>query len=176
MALNRDLVVLVNGNDDETGTAGKLQAHLDGLLHRALSIFIINDRGDMLLQRRASGKYHSAGLWSNACCSHPCPGERTADAAARRLREELGFDTGLEEIGTLLYHAEVGEGLVEHELDHLFTGIWNGEPRPDPDEVSETVWMPVGTLRRRLEESPENFTAWFPWILDIWVRRQANLV
>ena len=170
MALNRDLVILVNSRDEETGTAEKLQAHIDGKLHRAISIFIVNDRSEMLLQRRAAGKYHSGGLWTNACCSHPCPGESTPAAAARRLREELGFETELEPIGTLLYRSEVGADLTEHEYDHLFAGTWTGVPQPDPAEVSETMWIDIPTLRRRLEENPEAFTAWFPQIFDIWAR------
>ncbi len=169
MSLNRNLVILVNRLDEETGTAGKLQVHRDGSLHRALSVFITNDKGEMLLQRRAAGKYHSGGLWSNACCSHPSPGEPTPGAASRRLREELGFHVGLRPVGTCHYRAEVGGGLIEHELDHLFTGTWNGDPQPDPAEVSDTAWVAVGELRKRLELHPERFTAWFPQIFEAWL-------
>lgn len=174
MALNRDLVILVNDQDEETGTADKLQAHIEGTLHRAVSVFILNDAGEMLIQRRASGKYHSGGLWSNACCSHPCPGESSQDAASRRLREELGFETTLEPAGVLRYRANVGPQLIEHEYDHLFTGVWNGAPQPDPAEVSDTRWIDLETLHQQLKEQPENFTAWFPQILRIWARRDLK--
>jgi len=176
MALNRNLVVLVDSQDEETGTAGKLDAHLQGLLHRALSVFITNDNGEMLLQRRAAGKYHSGGLWSNACCSHPCPGERPSDAASRRLKEELGLETDLQPIGTWYYQAEVGNGLSEHEFDHLFTGTWDGIPTPDPAEASETKWIDLDELRQQLKKHPEQFTAWFPQIFEVWTRRHLERV
>lgn len=171
MALHRNSVILVDRQDAETGTADKLEAHRTGQLHRAVSVFIINDRGEMLLQRRAFGKYHSGGLWSNACCSHPCPGEQTLDAALRRLREELGFDTGLVPFGEWYYRADVGGGLIEHELDHLYTGTWNGTPAPDPEEVSETAWLAPATIREQLATQPATFTAWFPQIFEAWERR-----
>lgn len=168
MALDRNSVILVDREDSETGFADKLDAHRAGQLHRAVSVFITNDSGEMLLQRRASGKYHSGGLWSNACCSHPCPGEKTPDSATRRLREELGFDTDLVWIGNWYYRADVGGGLIEHELDHLYTGTWNGTPAPNPDEVSETIWLSINEIRERLAMNLEHFTAWFPQIFTVW--------
>lgn len=169
MALNRNEVILVNREDVETGTAEKMAAHLNGQLHRAVSVFITNDSGEMLLQRRAGEKYHSGGLWSNACCSHPCPGEHNSDAAVRRLGEELGFSTRLQQIGTWYYRAEVGNGLIEHELDHLFTGTWSGDPAPDPAEVSETKWVRIDELLAEIATYPERFSAWFPQILSVWM-------
>lgn len=168
MALDRNLVILVDREDSEIGTADKLEAHRAGQLHRALSVFIVNANGEMLLQRRAAQKYHSGGLWSNACCSHPCPGEQTADAALRRLREELGFGTELEQFGDWYYRAEVGGGLIEHELDHLYSGTWSGTAVPDPAEVSDMSWMSVAEIHARLAEDPEQFTAWFPEIFAAW--------
>jgi isopentenyl-diphosphate delta-isomerase len=173
MALQRDKVILVNERDEQLRTASKKEAHITGVLHRALSIFIVNDRRELLLQRRAADKYHSGGLWSNACCSHPAPGESAIEAAHRRLREELGFDTTLEAIGTLQYQAEVGEGFTEHEYDHLFTGIWNGGVMSSPDEVSAVCWMPVAAIEVWLLREPEQFTAWFPVLLDAWKVRTA---
>lgn len=173
MVLNRNLVVLVDTQDLEMGTAEKIDAHRRGQLHRAISVFISNDRGEMLLQRRAAGKYHSAGLWSNACCSHPCPGELPVEAASRRLQEELGFTTALQPAGTWYYQADVGANLIEHEFDHLFTGIWNDALRPDPAEVSETAWIPLAELRQRLRHQPETFTAWFPQIFEVLERRRS---
>jgi isopentenyl-diphosphate Delta-isomerase len=157
-----EMVVLVDPDDNPVGTAPKLQAHLDGRLHRAISVFVFNDRGEMLLQRRAESKYHSGGLWSNTCCSHPRPGEETIAAAGRRLREEMGFQTPLEAAFTFLYRAELEAGLVENELDHVFVGTTDAEPVPDPREVDAWRWIGPADLRRELAESPETFTAWFP--------------
>jgi isopentenyl-diphosphate Delta-isomerase len=155
-------VVLVDPDDNPIGTAPKLQAHLEGRLHRAISVFVFNDRGEMLLQRRAESKYHSGGLWSNTCCSHPRPGEETIAAADRRLREEMGFQTPLEAAFTFLYRAELEAGLVENELDHVFVGTTDAEPMPDPREVDAWRWIDPTDLRRELAEHPETFTAWFP--------------
>jgi isopentenyl-diphosphate Delta-isomerase len=155
-------VVLVDPDDKPIGTAPKLQAHLEGRLHRAISVFVFNDRGEMLLQRRAESKYHSGGLWSNTCCSHPRPGEETIAAADRRLREEMGFQAPLEAAFTFRYRAELEAGLVENELDHVFVGTTDAEPKPDPREVDAWRWIGPADLRRELAERPETFTAWFP--------------
>jgi len=133
-------VVLVDERDREVGTAPKLAAHEDGALHRAFSVFVLNGHGELLLQRRADTKYHSAGLWTNTCCGHPRPGEPVAAAARRRLREEMGFDCEPAPAGTFVYRAEVG-GLVEHEYDHVFVGRHETDPLPDPAEVSEWRWQ-----------------------------------
>ena len=156
-----DRVILVDDRDRPIGTAEKLAAHRDGRLHRAFSVLVLNERGEMLLQRRAAGKYHSAGLWSNTCCSHPRPGEETESAAHRRLREEMGFDCPLEPAGALVYRADVGGGLVEHEYDHLYLGRFDGEPVPAPEEASAWRWVDPGALRREVAERPERFTPWF---------------
>lgn len=156
-------VILVDENDRPIGTEEKLRAHQNGgRLHRAFSVFIYNRDGRMLLQRRASGKYHFAGLWSNACCSHPRPEETTIDAARRRVREELGIDTELRDVRSFTYHAfDHASGLHEREIVHVLTGTYEGEIRPDLEEVAESRWLNVLDLRRETSSSPELFTPWF---------------
>lgn len=154
-------VILVRPDDAPLGTAEKLHAHRTGALHRAFSVFVFRPDGALLLQRRAADKYHSAGLWSNTCCSHPRPGESTAEAAARRLREEMGFECDLASPFSFLYRADVGGGLIEHEYDYVFLGEWSGAPNPDPGEVSEWRWTAPATLRAELHSRPHRFTPWF---------------
>lgn len=154
-------VILVNENDEQIGTMDKLEAHQQGSLHRAFSIFIFNSKGEMLLQQRANEKYHSGGLWTNACCSHPSPGEKTMDAAIRRLQEEMGFNTSLIKIFDFTYRATFENGLVEHEFDHVFLGIYNGAIAPDPEEVQDYCHKDMDELKKAITEMPETFTAWF---------------
>lgn len=156
-----DLVVLVDARDNEIGTAPKLQAHVDGVLHRAVSVCVYDREGRMLLQRRAAEKYHSGGLWSNACCTHPRPGENPHRAATRRLAEEMGLETTLDHAFAFIYRAELDAGLTEHELDHVFIGVSERDPEPDPREVMEWRWAAPEELRRELEEAGDTFTAWF---------------
>ncbi len=165
---NTEEVVLVNERDEAIGTADKILVHQDGRLHRAVSIFIINEAGEMLLQKRAEGKYHSPGLWTNACCSHPRPGESASDAAARRLQEELGIAPRLLPLTSLLYKAPVGNGLVEHEYDHIFTATWSGTMYPAPEEASTTMWIGRDELQAWIQHEPAAFTAWFPILLKAW--------
>jgi isopentenyl-diphosphate delta-isomerase len=161
-------VILVDAHDREVGSLGKLAAHEGGgILHRAFSVFIVDPRGRWLLQRRAAGKYHFPGLWTNACCSHPRPGEGTEAAAHRRLREELGFDCALTERFQFEYKAtSEAEGLTEHELDHVFTGVHGGAIQPDPEEVGGVRWVEPEVLERELREHPEAFTPWFKLAMD----------
>ena len=154
-------MVLVDPEDRPVGTCEKLEAHRQGLLHRAVSAFVFDRAGQHLLQRRARDKYHSGGLWSNACCSHPRPGETTDAAVARRLQEEMGLSIPLEHRLVFTYRAELGNGLIEHEVDHVYTGRFNGTPRPDPSEVSDWRWVAPAQLERELADSLEEFTAWF---------------
>lgn len=154
-------VVLVDGDDRETGTAGKMAAHRDGALHRAFSVMVWNRAGEVLLQRRADGKYHSGGLWTNACCGHPRPGEAVSAAANRRLHEEMGFSCPLEEFGTITYRADLDQGLVEHEFVHVFRGTYDGDMALNPEEVSAVRWIRPDALLQSLDATPEIFTAWF---------------
>jgi len=158
---NEETVVLVDENDREVGTAEKLEAHVSGALHRAFSVFVLNGRGELLLQRRAAGKYHCGGLWTNTCCGHPRPGEPVAAAARRRLNEEMGIDCELSPAGTFVYRAEVGGGLVEHEYDHVFLARHEDDPSPDPAEADAWRWADVETLIADAEASPAEFTPWF---------------
>lgn len=161
-------VILVDAGNKVVGSCGKLAAHREGKLHRAFSVLITNQEGELLLQRRAAGKYHFANRWSNACCGHPRPGELTSAAAGRRLMEELGFRVTLTQIAELSYHAEDEvSGMVEHEYLHVFHGQYSGEPRPDPDEVGAWRWMPRGRVRRALAVCPGWFTPWFPLLATI---------
>ncbi|MEO6915400.1 MAG: isopentenyl-diphosphate Delta-isomerase [Chitinophagaceae bacterium] len=154
-------VVLVNELDHPVGTMEKMEAHRKGLLHRAFSVFIFNKEGKMLLQQRAMEKYHSAGLWTNACCSHPFPGEETVVAAHRRLFEELGFNTRLKKIFDFRYKTDFDNGLTEFEFDHVFIGRYNGDIHANPDEVHSTAFHSLEEVHRMLIESPGKFTSWF---------------
>ncbi|WP_295446544.1 isopentenyl-diphosphate Delta-isomerase [uncultured Thiodictyon sp.] len=160
-------VILVDGDDRPLGDGDKLEVHRLGQLHRAFSIFIFNAKGDVLLQRRAAGKYHFAGHWSNSCCGHPRLDEPTARAAVRRLGEELGFQTPLNEQMQLIYRAEdPRSGLIEHEYLHVFRGRYGDDPRPDPAEVGAWRWSSVDAVRRTLVKSPHLFTPWFRLIAE----------
>lgn len=154
-------VILVNETDEAIGTMEKMEAHQKGLLHRAFSVFIFNRKGEMLLQQRSDKKYHSGGLWTNACCSHPAPGEDVADAASKRLQEELGFETPLKKAFTFTYRAEFDNGLTENEFDHVFTGVYDGEIVPDKDEVKDYTYMPVDEVESSINIQPWKFTPWF---------------
>lgn len=167
-------VILVSPADEELGSAEKLEAHVSGALHRAFSVFVLNSRGEILLQRRASSKYHSGGLWSNTCCGHPRPGEDTDVAALRRLREEMGFACDLRHLFTFSYRADLDQGLSEHEIDHVFVGVYDGEPAPNPGEVAEWRWVRPGTLRAELTRAPDRFTRWLAPALDGLLRRQPE--
>ncbi len=159
-------VILVNQNDEEIGTIEKLKAHEQGLLHRAISVFVFNDKNELLLQQRASSKYHSANLWSNTCCSHPRPGESNIDAAKRRLNEEMGIEINLENRFSFIYKADFENGLTEHEFDHVFFGKFNGEPKVNELEVSAWRWASIGDLNLAMKNSPHNFTVWFKILFE----------
>ena len=159
-------VILVDRVGREIGTEEKLKAHREGKLHRAFSIFIFNRLGELLLQKRSKTKYHSGGLWTNTCCSHPRLGESDYCAARRRLNEEMGFDCELTELFSFIYHAELENSLFEHELDFVFVGRYDGQPVPNPDEVDDWKWMDVEKLRREVRENPERYTYWFRLILN----------
>jgi isopentenyl-diphosphate delta-isomerase len=154
-------VILVNERDEQTGTMDKMEAHRKALLHRAFSVFIFNGKGEMLLQQRALGKYHSPGLWTNTCCSHPRPGETVEAAAVRRLREEMGIDTSLHKIFDFIYRTEFDNGLTEHEFDHVYTGIYDGRLNPDKQEVKDFCFRSMEDIEEDLRQHPEKYSAWF---------------
>jgi isopentenyl-diphosphate delta-isomerase len=156
-------VVLVDENDQPIGVEEKLRAHQrGGKLHRAFSIFVFNPAGELLLQRRAQGKYHFGGLWTNTCCGHPRPEESLEQAAVRRLQEEMGFKTPLRRTFTFIYksHDELS-GLTEHEFDHVLVGAHAGEPAPDPAEVEDWRWLSLEKLREEIRRNPQDYTPWF---------------
>lgn len=161
MKNQRDLVIIVNEKDEWLGTMEKLYAHEKGVLHRAFSVFIFNNKGEMLLQQRALTKYHSGGLWSNACCSHPFPGEGTKSAAHRRLQEELGFDCSLEKIFTLRYTAAVNAHMTENEYDHCYMGKHDGIIICNPAEVAQYRFEPLPIIEKEIQSNPGHFTPWF---------------
>ena len=158
----RDEVILVDEHDRPVGTSPKLAAHFHGRLHRAISVQVSDGRGRLLLQKRYVGKYHSGGLWSNTCCSHPRPGESVLDGAQRRLGQEMGFTCELSRVFVFRYRAEVGPGLWEHELDHVLTGVFDGAPDPDPAEVMDWRWATPEQIGRELRGGILTFTVWFP--------------
>lgn len=160
-----DYVVLVNQDDQILGTMEKQQAHINGLLHRAFSVFLFNNNGEMLLQKRAPEKYHSPNKWTNAVCSHPKIEETYLQGANRRLKEELGIETEIVEKFNFIYKANVGAQLWEHELDYVFVGNYNGEFNLDLNEVSEVRYISLENLDKEIAENPDNFTEWFKIIL-----------
>ena len=155
------MVVLVDEHDNEVGTMDKMEAHRKALLHRAFSVFIFNTAGDMLLQQRALSKYHSGGLWTNACCSHPLPGETAEQGAIRRLNEEMGFSTPVKEAFSFVYKAPFDNGLTEYEFDHVFIGEYNGRIIPDPAEVQDFCFRSLEEIETSLLSHPARFTTWF---------------
>lgn len=159
-------MVLVDEQGNELGHMEKLAAHRHGLLHRAFSVFIFDRSGRLLLQQRALSKYHSPGRWSNTCCGHPRPGEAVGQAAQRRLKEELGLRCEPAEVFSFLYRAELENGLVEHELDHVFVGVSDDRPQPDPAEVADTRLISRSDLMNGIRLNPSDFSAWLPLCAD----------
>lgn len=157
-------IILVDENDNELGTGEKLKVHQNGRLHRAFSILIFNRQGEMMLQQRAGTKYHSPSLWTNACCSHPRPGETIAMAARRRLKEEMGFECEMKEIFSFVYKVKL-ENLIEYEFDHVFLGIFDGKPQLNKEEADSWKWMGVKEMATDVIKNPQNYTAWFKIIL-----------
>lgn len=154
-------VILVDEHDVQTGAMEKMEVHQKALLHRAFSVFIFNEKGEMLLQKRADKKYHSGGLWTNACCSHPKPGEELTAAAQARLGEEMGFTTGLKKAFDFIYKVSFDNDLTEHEFDHVFIGSYTGDITPNAEEVSDYCFKPVEEIRNSIQSHPQKYTAWF---------------
>ena len=173
-----DQLVLVDGLDRQVGVATKWDAHVTGSLHRAFSVVLLREGSDgpeLLLAQRAAGKYHSAGLWANSCCSHPRAGEELLEAAYRRVREELGCDASdIREVDSFVYRAVFENGLTEHEYDHVLLGRPAGELDPDPVEVSDVRWVGFQDLARALADQPEVFSAWAPMVLSIAMRESLS--
>jgi len=159
------IITLVDANDTITGYEEKLEVHKKGLLHRAFSILIFNKNGEMLIHQRALEKYHSPGLWTNACCGHPNQGEDLLEAAHRRLGEEMGFDCELNFKFKFHYRAEFDNGLIENELDHVFRGQYDTSFTVNPLEVADYKWMEVKDIQIDIQKNPENYTVWFKEIM-----------
>ncbi|GBD34035.1 Isopentenyl-diphosphate Delta-isomerase [bacterium HR34] len=158
-------IILVDENDNEIGFEEKLEVHKKGKLHRAFSIFVFNSKGELLIQKRAKNKYHSGGLWTNTCCSHPHPGENLEEAVHRRLKEEMGFDCNLKEIFSFIYKVKFENGLTENELDHVFIGVYDGEVKPNQNEVEDFKWVNINTLLKDIQFNEDKYTYWFKLIL-----------
>jgi isopentenyl-diphosphate Delta-isomerase len=159
-------IILVDKNDNKLGLCGKMKAHLEGKLHRAFSVFVFNSEGELLLQKRAYEKYHSGGLWTNTCCSHPRDSEDIEEAVHRRLNEELGFDCPIKKILGFYYKAKLDNNVYEHEYDHVFIGKYNGVPKPNPNEVDDWLWINIEELLNRIKRNPSDFTYWFKLVLN----------
>ncbi len=164
--MKEELVILVDENDTQIGLMPKMEAHEKALLHRAFSVFIFNDKQELMLQQRAAHKYHSPKLWTNTCCSHQREGESNIEAGMRRLKEEMGFTVTLEEKTSFIYKAPFDNGLTEHELDHILVGTFNKAPKINPAEVASWKWMTLDDVKRDIKENPALYTAWFKIIFD----------
>ncbi|NIJ45553.1 isopentenyl-diphosphate delta-isomerase [Wenyingzhuangia heitensis] len=159
-------VIIVNEQDEQIGIMEKIEAHEKALLHRAFSVFVFNDAGELMLQQRAAGKYHSPLLWTNTCCSHQKVGESNVEAGKRRLQEEMGFSTDLKDVCSFIYKAPFDNGLTEHEFDHVLTGTYNKEPNLNPDEAEAYKWISLEDVKKDMEVHPEIYTAWFLIIFE----------
>lgn len=164
--MTEEKVILVNEKDEQIGLMPKMEAHEKALLHRAFSVFVFNDKNELMLQQRAAHKYHSPLLWANTCCSHQREGETNIEAGKRRLQEEMGFVTELEDTISFIYKAPFDNGLTEHEFDHVMVGYSNQEPLINPDEVAAWKWMPLEEVRQDMVLHPEHYTEWFKIIFD----------
>ncbi len=164
--MTEELVILVNEQDQKIGLMPKMEAHQKAVLHRAFSVFIFNDKKELMLQRRALDKYHSPGLWTNTCCSHQRDGESNIQAGKRRLKEEMGFSAELKEATWFIYKAPFDNGLTEHELDHILIGNFNEEPIINSEEVDAWKWMSLSDVKKDIDANPDSYTAWFKIIFE----------
>ncbi len=167
-------LILVDETDEVNGYGEKLHVHRTGQLHRAFSIFALNSQGQLLLQRRAFGKYHSGGLWTNTCCSHQVKGEDEFVTIHKRLQEEMGFDCALEPLFTFKYQADLDNNLTEHELDHVYLGQFDGQPKPNPDEVCEWKWVDLLDLQEDLGNNPALYTYWLNYVFERFMQTQIK--
>lgn len=164
--MTEEKVILVNDRDEQIGLMPKMEAHEKGLLHRAFSVFVFNDRNELMLQQRAYSKYHSPGLWTNTCCSHQREGESNIEAGKRRLQEEMGFSTDLKDTISFIYKAPFDNGLTEHEYDHILVGKFSNEPNLNPDEAAAYKWLPLEEVKEDMKVNPDIYTEWFKIIFD----------
>lgn len=164
--ITQEQVILVNENDEPIGSMEKIEAHEKALLHRAFSVFILNDKNEVMLQQRAASKYHSPLLWTNTCCSHQRAGETNIAAGKRRLQEEMGFQVDLKELFSFIYKAPFDNGLTEHELDHVMVGYSNQDPNINREEVEAWKWMSLEAIKQDMKDHPESYTAWFKIIFE----------
>ena len=164
--MSMENVILVDEKDNQVGLMPKLEAHQKGLLHRAFSVFIFNSDYKLLLQKRASSKYHSGGLWTNTCCSHPRDGEDIIDAANRRLNEEMGIKTSLRKVFDFIYTAELDNNLIENEFDHVFYGVYDTDPILNKEEAEDYKWIEMETLKNDIEYNTDQYTVWFKIAFD----------
>ncbi len=164
--MDKEKVILVNEHDEQIGLMEKMEAHEKAMLHRAFSVFVFNDKQQLMLQRRALHKYHSPGLWTNTCCSHQRDGESNIAAGQRRLQEEMGFVTELKETLSFIYKAPFDNGLTEHEYDHVMIGHYNADPVINTDEVDDWKWMDLDAVKTDIKDHPEHYTAWFKIIFE----------
>ncbi len=164
--MTEERVILVNEKDEQIGLMPKMEAHEKALLHRAFSVFVFNEKNELMLQQRAAHKYHSPLLWANTCCSHQRDGETNIAAGKRRLQEEMGFETALENTVSFIYKAPFDNGLTEHEFDHVMIGNYEEAPTINPDEVAAWKWMPLEDVKKDILERPEIYTEWFKIIFD----------
>lgn len=169
--MKEENVILVDRQDNQIGLMPKLEAHEKALLHRAFSVFVFNDKGELMLQQRAAHKYHSPLLWTNTCCSHQRAGETNIQAGRRRLREEMGFECELEDTFWFIYKAPFDNGLTEHELDHVLIGYYDDDPEINPEEVNDFQWISLDDLTRDMEENSEKYTVWFKIIFNEYRQR-----
>lgn len=159
-------VVLVDEHDNSIGTMEKMEAHKKGLLHRAFSILLFNNKGEMLLQKRATQKYHSGGLWTNTCCSHPLPNESMTDATSRKLKQEMGITTSVEFAFKFIYKTDLDKDLIEHECDYVYIGTFNGTPNINHDEVEDWKFVDLKSLQHDIKKNPDAYTVWFKLIVS----------
>jgi len=170
-----EYVILVNKNDMPLGTMEKMEAHEKGVLHRAFSVFVFNTQGQLMLQQRALEKYHSPGLWTNTVCSHPRVGEDVLQAAHRRMGEEMGFDCELKELFSFVYKSDVGQGLYEHEFDHVLIGVTDNQPVLNPDEAADWKYVDFDWVLKDIGINPENYTVWFKIALAEMKKHRSEL-
>ena len=173
--MKEERVILIDKLDNQIGTMPKMEAHQKAILHRAFSVFILNEKGELMLQQRAHDKYHSPSLWTNTCCSHQREGEENVEAGKRRLKEEMGFTTDLKELFHFIYQAPFDNGLTEHELDHVLLGYYQGTPKINKLEVANWKWMSIQNISESLKTNPQEYTIWFKIVFDQFIKKINSL-